>query len=187
MYPCHKTPTHYWVFEALCFPGQCLPWEESLVYPERKPWWGFCLFVLGFYFFYYSWFTLSCQFLLYIKVTQSYIYMCVTQSYIHTHSLYMCMTGPWCFWFLCPSSSHGLYPVPSYPECKQSEPSSLQRAQRMVAASLLALECLVATAAAAWSPSSRKGPATVHLGGGGLHLAAEVSCYLTTPTQMVCF
>ena len=32
---------------------------------------------LGFCFFYYSWFTLFCQFLLYIKVTQPYICMCV--------------------------------------------------------------------------------------------------------------
>ena len=40
-------------------------------------WYEFC-------FFYYSWFTVFCQFLLYNKVTQSYIHICVC-IYIHTY------------------------------------------------------------------------------------------------------
>ena len=41
------------------------------------------LFFNDFYSFYYSWFTMFCQFLLYGKVTQSYIYIC---THTHTHS-----------------------------------------------------------------------------------------------------
>ena len=41
-----------------------------------------CFFLWFLFFFCYSWFTMSCQFLLYSKVTQSYIYI-YTHIYIH--------------------------------------------------------------------------------------------------------